>query len=416
MKFKSLSELAVVTAGTSPRGSQINSLGLGFPFFQGTKEFGLIYPMAERFTEHPVRLAKAGDILIGVRAPVGEVNFAYEDSAIGRGVMSIAPNSPDLKSFLFYYLKSLQGKWNSLGSTGSVFENLSALTLKSIQVPTELPMKLIGQILMNLDSKIQSNIRISKTLESIAQAIFKSWFIDFDPVRAKMAGEEPVGMDAETAALFPDSMEESELGMIPSGWEVLTIAELGNVVTGKTPSTKVTEFWGGKTYPFVTIPDMHGQLFVTSTARYLTSAGVDSQINQMVPKGSTMVTGIATPGLVSFATRACQTNQQIHSVLPKEEYSKEWLFWHLRGLIPTFISRAGVGTVFPNLNKTDFSNIASCVAPESLRDRFGEIVKPIMDYLIELNHESQVLMSIRDALLPRLISGELQIPDEMLES
>jgi type I restriction enzyme S subunit len=284
-----------------------------------------------------------------------------------------------------------------------------------VQIPDISVQKAIGKILFELEEKISANNVLSKTLEDIAQTIFKSWFIDFDPVNAKMAGEKPVGMDTATAALFPDTMQESELGLIPNGWNINVISDFGKVVTGKTPSTKVPEYWGDQ-IPFVTIPDMHGQILVTSTARALSKQGADSQRSQNVPAGSTMVTCIATPGLVGYATKNCQTNQQINSVIPSVEYSSEWLFWHLRGLIPTLIRNSGIGTVFANLNKSDFSKIKSITPTMALRNAFNNVVEPIVELLETLNHESQYLRDIRDGLLPRLISGELQIPEEMVAS
>jgi type I restriction enzyme S subunit len=327
----------------------------------------------------------------------------------------IQPN--EMADFDYLYFAISSTKVRDL-VTGAVQPKLSMTNLKQLQIPwaADSAVRLtIGSTLRSLDEKIASNNQVSKTLEDIAQTIFKSWFIDFDPVKAKMAGEKPVGMDAALAALFPDAMEDSELGLIPNGWNIKVISDFGKVVTGKTPSTKVPEYWGDQ-IPFVTIPDMHGQILVTSTARALSKQGADSQRSQNVPAGSTMVTCIATPGLVGYATKNCQTNQQINSVIPSVEYSSEWLFWHLRGLIPTLIRNSGIGTVFANLNKSDFSKIKSITPTMALRNAFNDVVEPIVELLETLNHESQYLRDIRDGLLPRLISGELQIPEEMLAS
>jgi type I restriction enzyme S subunit len=327
----------------------------------------------------------------------------------------IQPN--EIADFDYLYFAISSTKVRDL-VTGAVQPKLSMTNLKQLQIPwaADSAVRLtIGSTLRSLDEKIASNNQVSKTLEDIAQTIFKSWFIDFDPVKAKMAGEKPAGMDAALAALFPDAMEDSELGLIPNGWNIKVISDFGKVVTGKTPSTKVPEYWGDQ-IPFVTIPDMHGQILVTSTARALSKQGADSQRSQNVPAGSTMVTCIATPGLVGYATKNCQTNQQINSVIPSVEYSSEWLFWHLRGLIPTLIRNSGIGTVFANLNKSDFSKIKSITPTMALRNAFNDVVEPIVELLETLNHESQYLRDIRNGLLPRLISGELQIPEEMLAS
>jgi type I restriction enzyme S subunit len=361
-----------------------------------------------------------GDVLFTMIGTVGEVcRISTEPDFAIKNIGVFRPTVASDSVWIYYYLRSPEGRKNieaAKRGTTQQFMGLKELREFPINFPKDsLYRRNQMQILELLDAKIDANESLSKTLESIAQTIFKSWFIDFDPVKAKMAGETPAGMDAATEALFPDSMEESELGLMPKGWNIKIVSDFGKVVTGKTPSTKVTEYWGDQV-PFVTIPDMHGQILVTSTARALSKQGADSQRSQNVPAGSTMVTCIATPGLVGYATKDCQTNQQINSVIPSMEYSSEWLFWHLRGLIPILIRNSGIGTVFANLNKSDFSKIKSITPPIELRNSFSEFVKPIMELLETLNHESQFLRDIRDGLLPRLISGELQIPEEMLAS
>ena len=357
-----------------------------------------------------------GDLVVSNSATPGMPKFLRIEACIHDGWLLLRNFKGALPEFLYYVVlndrKVLIGKGN-----GSVFTNLKTEILKSHEIflPTIFEQKRISDALGQIDDLIALNIAKSKTLEDIAQTIFKSWFIDFDPVRAKMAGEKPAGMDAATAVLFPDSMEESELGLIPKGWEVKGIGDFGKVVTGKTPSTQVPQYWGDQ-IPFVTIPDMHDQILVTSTVRALSQEGADSQRSQNVSAGSTMVTCIATPGLVGYATKLCQTNQQINSVVPGNEYSSVWLFWHLRGLIPTLIRNSGIGTVFANLNKSDFSKIKSVTPTRAVRDAFSGIVQPIVELLETLNYESQCLRDIRDGMLPRLISGELQIPEEMLAS
>ena len=273
----------------------------------------------------------------------------------------------------------------------------------------------IIKLTKSIDEKIEINSRTATHLEELAQTIFKSWFIDFDPVKAKVAGEKPVGMDVATAALFPDSMEDSELGPIPKGWEIRSIDSFGKVVTGKTPSTMNSDYWGEE-IPFVTIPDMHGQGLIVDTKRFLSKSGADSQKNQYLQKGSILVSCIATPGLVAYATELCQSNQQINSVIPNEEHPSSWLYLHLKNMIPAFVSRSGIGTVFPNLNKNDFSSIQSIVSTKEIRFAFAGIADSVYRKIEALRRETHTLDSLRDSLLPRLISGELQIPEEMLLS
>ena len=361
-----------------------------------------------------------GDVLFTMIGTVGEICRITEtpDFAIKNiGAFRTKISSDSL--WLYYYLMSPIAKQEieqlKRGTTQQ-FMGLKQLRSFPILAPSSPDYRLKQvEILRLLDEKIQANKQLSKTLEEIAQTIFKSWFIDFDPVRAKMAGQKPDGMDAVTAALFPDSMEDSELGLIPKGWEVRTVGSVGRVVTGKTPSTKIQQYWAGD-IPFVTIPDMHGQLLMTKTARTLSTAGANSQQNQYVSQGSTMISCIATPGLVSYATIECQTNQQINSVIPLQEGYKAWFFWNMRAMIPVLIRSSGIGTVFANLNKSDFSNIKMIYPTEDAIHHFSQITETILEQMKSLDMESMTLSEIRDALLPRLISGELQIPEEMLTS
>ena len=342
-----------------------------------------------------------------------------EDYVVSTKFMVLRPNLElVLSDFVYLFLtsneitKKLQqvAEYRSATFPQITFEQVAEI---EIRLPTMDEQRSIVTLIKSIDEKVASNRIIAKTLEEIAQAIFKSWFIDFDPVKAKMAGEKPVGMDDATAALFPDSMVDSELGPIPKGWKNRRIDDLGKVVTGKTPSTKEGDLWGEEV-PFVTIPDMHGQLVITGTRRFLSKKGANSQKNQYLPKGSTLVSCIATPGLVAYAADICQSNQQINSVIPNDEHPAPWLFWHLRNMIATVVSRSGTGTVFANLNKSDFSSIESLVPTKSLRTAYSDCVEDMLLEIEALRREAQLFESLRDLLLPRLISGELQIPEEML--
>jgi len=393
MTFENLSNIALVTPGTSPKGDLINTKGIGLPFFQGSKEFKELYPVAERHTEFPVKVAKIGDVLISVRAPVGEVNIANKDCSIGRGVMSVRANKKSEQMFIFYFLKNLQGKWDSLGSTGSVFENLSTAALNNVEIPIGLEREVIGDILFNLDSKIATNNALSKTLEDIAQTIFKSWFIDFDPVKAKMAGEKPAGMDAATAALFPDSMEESELGLIPKGWGVRSIGD-------------------------TVIKQKVGKLFDSKTSFLSGSTPVLDQGKSGVVGFHDEEPGVfASPDapLIVFANHTCSLRlvsysfSVIQNVFPLigNQVDVIWLYFAMEGK-QQFDSYKG--------HWPDFVLHKIIQPTEKSTQAFRKMVEPLLKQKWLLEQQSKILGNLRDSLLPRLISGELQIPDEMLAS
>jgi len=426
-KIVNLSDVVYFQEGPGIRNHQNTSNGIRFLnircFVDGRLDTASMKTISEieAFGKYKHFLLEAGDYVVSSSGTLGRIAEVFpEDLPVLLNTSTIRFRSTDESQldrlYLRYFLESevFQKQVKSL-ATGSVQLNYGPSHLAQVEMP--LPpidtQRAIGRTLDEITRKIYLNKTIAHTLQSLAERIFQSWFVDFEPVKAKLAGIKPVGVADETSALFPDSMEESELGPIPTGWDVCSVRDFGRVVTGKTPSTQKPHYWGAE-IPFVTIPDMHSQLILTSSRRALTQLGADSQPSQNLPRGTTMVSCIATPGLISYASMPCQANQQINSVIPSSENPPAWLFWHMRSLIPQLIRHSGIGTVFANLNKSDFSNIKSTTPPKSLRDAFSEVATPILDILENLNRQSQTLAEVRDALLPRLISGELEIPEEML--
>ncbi len=294
--------------------------------------------------------------------------------------------------------------------TGAVMPKLTQGNLNRIKVPCpprHVQDAIVG-ILGGLDDRITLLRETNATLESIAQALFKSWFVDFDPVRAKMEGRAPEGMDEATASLFPDSFEESELGLVPKGWQIGTVADLGEVICGKTPPTSNPENYGDDV-PFITIPDMHGNLLVTKTNRSLSRIGADSQKKKYLPPGSICVSCIATPGLVVRVTCESQTNQQINSVVPLALWGKSFPLFLLRRIGDAVRAGGSGGSVFHNLSKSGFESLKILLTDESIAQKFDEIVEPLVSGIDENQHLAQTLSTLRDTLLPRLISGQLRL-------
>lgn len=415
MAIEKLEDIANVTAGTSPKGELINSDGIGLPFFQGSKEFGELVPRPERFTEHPVRTASKGDVLVGVRAPVGKVNLSPFACAIGRGVMAVTPKNQSDGKFLLYFLRYLEGRWDSLGSTGSIFENLSASVLRSVEIPEILNRAKIGEVLYNLDLKIENNKSLARTLESTAKTIFKSWFIDFDPVKAKMAGEAPVGMDAETAELFPDSMEESELGEVPKDWASISVKDLcSQLSNGSTPKRSNEAYWSDPIIDWYKTGELRDN-YLLHAAEGISQQGIEGSSVRVLPAGSVLMAIYAAPtvGRLGILTQASVFNQACTGLVPKPEVGTPFLYLTLKNLRGFFISRSN-GAAQQNISK-QIVEAAPCVSPPlEIFKRFNEICLPIFGLWESLAKENAILAQTRDSLLPRLISGELEIPDEML--
>jgi type I restriction enzyme S subunit len=230
-----LSNVAEIVMGQSPSGDTYNKIGKGFPLLNGPTEFGSSYPTPALWTTEPTRFCQERDILFCVRgSTTGRMNWADRKYCIGRGIGAIrGKNGVTDTRFIYYTLVHNLPRLLSLCS-GSVFPNLSRQDLGSFEIEwfDEYTRLAIAHILGTLDDKIELNQQMNRNLEAITSAIFKSWFVDFDPVRAKMEGLQPVGMDAATAALFPNSFEDSSLGEIPKGWEIAPIGNYVDAVKG----------------------------------------------------------------------------------------------------------------------------------------------------------------------------------------
>lgn len=229
-----LGDIAQIIMGQSPSGDSCNAQGYGTPLLNGPTEFGPTHPYPVQYTTDPKKMAQPGDLLFCVRgSTTGRMNWSDRDYAIGRGIAAIRgigryPNS-FVRAVIETNIDDLLQK-----ATGSTFPNVSRDLLSEIHLNQigEVEAISIASALEPIDDRITLLRETNATLEAIAQAIFKSWFIDFEPVRAKQEGRIPEGIDEETAALFPDSFEESELGMIPRGWQTEQLTEVFDFLEG----------------------------------------------------------------------------------------------------------------------------------------------------------------------------------------
>ncbi len=358
------------------------------------------------------------DILFSeIRPANGRWAFVEEDAddyVVSTKLMVIrARKDRVFPKFLYQYLTSKEiSSWlqHLAESRSGTFPQITFDEVASLELPLPpLPeQKAIAHILGTLDDKIELNRRMNATLEAMARALFQSWFVDFDPVRAKLDGRKPAGLDAATAALFPVTFQDSTLGHIPKGWEVKTVGEIGNVVCGKTPSTAVSDYYGND-IPFITIPDMHGNVFAASTSRKLSHAGADSQANKTLPPGSICVSCIATPGLVVITSENSQTNQQINSVVPHQHDESYFWYWVMTGLGAEIASSGSGGSVLANFSKGRFETLQVINPSHAIIRAYHSSVSPLFEKILANTHQSRTLSTLREALLPKLLSGELSI-------
>jgi type I restriction enzyme S subunit len=359
-------------------------------------------------------------VVIGRKGSVGEIHLTAGPSwPIDTTFYSESNDDVDL-DYLFYLLQTLPLKSNS----DSAVPGLNRDYAHSLEVfVPEKPMQVrIGSILKSLDLLVSLNSAVSQTLEEIAQAVFKSWFIDFDPVKAKMAGEKPVGMDDATAALFPDSMEDSEFGQIPKNWKSVKLDdELLLLESGKRPKGGAE---GDSGVPSIGAESIRGLgIFDFSNTKFIPNDFYDGMPSGKVNEFDVLVykDGAGAGSYVSmfgcgFPFEKFAINEHVFLLRAKSVSQYFLYFWMEQNKTKNLMIELAQKSAQPGLNQKDMRTIGFLRPETRVVDKFSEIVEPIIIKVMKLANQSRQLSIIRDTLLPRLLSGELQIPEEMLVS
>lgn len=267
-----------------------------------------------------------------------------------------------------------------------------------------------ASVIESIDDSIDNLRQTNATLEAIAQALFKSWFVDFDPVRAKAEGREPEGMDAGTAALFPSEFEDSELGSIPKRWRVGTSDELLDIVGGGTPKTSIDEYWGGD-IPWFSVVDSPapGQVFILDTAKKVTELGLQNCSARLLPQMTTIISARGTVGKVAMTGLPMAMNQSCYALRPKVPGGEAFTYFSTLRFVNQ-LQRIAHGAVFDTITRDSFSRVMACLPPGPAITAFGAMVNPLLERIRLNGLQVEGLLALRDTLLPRLISGKLRLP------
>jgi type I restriction enzyme S subunit len=372
------------------------------------------------------RILRKGDTVISTVRPNRRSFFyfdgSWEPAVASTGFVVVSPKDEIDGDFLYAVLTSLEATtfYESICEGGAYPAfNGGNLNEMLIPIPDTIVRRSLGSIVATIDDKIRLNTEMSKTLEAIAQTIFKSWFIDFDPVHAKMRGEKPEGMDDATAALFPDSFEESELGMIPKGWRVDGIGEIFTLQGG---FSFKSSSWVERGVPVVKIGsvkpgmvDLHSVSFISEESATSVSTAYS------LPKGSLVVglTGyVGEVGLVPYSLKTPLLNQRVAKFGKRQG---EWKIPYCycltrREEFKNEVIGLANGSAQQNVSNSQILSIRRALPPLQVMSAFDLLLEPMLENILLLNEGSEILRQVRDSLLPRLISGELEIPDEMLAS
>jgi len=359
------------------------------------------YDNARQITEkdfidtHKRTMLEPNDILItnsgtiGRMALVKDIPQTYK-TTFQKSVAIIKPNQEIVRpSYLYYSLINYVSQFIN-ESNGSAQKNLLLGTMREFKIKVEDNFDIqdkIAYILSSYDDLIENNKNQIHLLEEAAQRLYKEWFVDLH---------------------FPRYEDAKVVDGVPEGWTYKRVEEFGEVITGKTPSTAKTEYYGGS-IPFVTIPDMHGTVFPLVTEKTLTKVGADTQKSKYLPANTVIVSCIATVGLVNIAIEPCQTNQQINSVILHDDNSLYFFYESMKRIKALLDGVGSNGATMTNVNKTKFSNIKVLCPTEDLVMKYNEFCKPIFDKILMLSKGILVSKQARDRLLPKLMSGEIEV-------
>ena len=405
-----LGDIALINMGQSPNSTTYSNIKIGLPFFQGNRTFGRLYPSIDTYCTSPIKTAELNDILFSVRAPVGDINYSPEKVCIGRGLCSIRMKSGN-QVFLFYLLHYLKNEIINKES-GTVFGSVNKAILENliVKIP-ELPtQKAIAEILSSLDDKIELNNKINQELEDLAQTLFKRWFIDFefpnengDPYKSS-GGE----------------MVDSELGEIPKGWEVVKVSSLEyKLQTGSRPKGGVGGITSG--LPSVGAESVKGLGYYDfSKVKFISKEFADKMKRGKVHGYELLIykdggkPGTFIPHFTMFGEGFpfddFYINEHVFLLdfLNREFNCFCYFYFDSQYVIPIFENNGGKAAI-PGINQEDVKQLCVFSPKNTLVKRFGEVAKSSIQTILQNCKENIQLTTLRDTLLPKLISGELEV-------
>ena len=418
-KDLTLDDLGRVVTGKTPLTSVEGNFGGRIPFVTPSDMDGrkTISTTARFLTQAGAASVKgsvipAGAIMVScIGSDMGKVVVAGCECVTNQQINSIVVDDRFSSEFVYYSLSTRKDEIRHQAAGGSAVPilNKGDFSRMEIALPPFAEQKAIAAVLGALDEKIELNRRMNATLEAMARALFQSWFVDFDPVRAKLDGRPPAALDPATAALFPDSFQDSTLGHIPKGWEAGSILRQADLLSGGTPKTDVPAYWNGDV-PWASAKDVSqcGEAFLVSTERTITNQGVEESATKIIPANATVVVARgATTGRLTMFGHAMAMNQTCYGLRSKVGAPLA-LYCNARHFIERLV-QGGHGSIFDTITTSTFEATDVLLAPKEVLLAFDKQVTPLFQLVHANLHQSRTLATLRDTLLPKLLSGELSV-------
>jgi len=415
---------------TGPFGSSIGSKYFqksGVPVIRGSNlseqvgtrllEDDLVFLSLEKAAQFRRSIVRPGDLVFTCWGTVGQVGIIDERSrfkeyVISNKQMKLTPDPCQADSLFLYYcfsgpeLSSLI-KQQAIGSSVPGF-NLGQLKAIRLSIPPLDEQHAIARLLGSLDDKIYLNGQTNRTLHEMGRTLFGSWFVEFDPVVARAAGRTPFGITARVAPLFPTEFVESDKGPVPQGWHSVPFSALVNILSGGTPKTSVPDYWSGD-IPWFSVVDTPGpgDVFVVDTQRKITQRGLNESAAELLEEGTTIITARGTVGNVAVVGTPMAINQSCYGLTGKSGLGPYFVYYATLEALEDLLQRTH-GSVFSTITKMTFDSVALVEPPTEIAQAFEEEVGRLLQRIKASLEESRTLAELRDFLLPRLLSGEIQ--------
>ena len=419
-KWTSLSSVAQLESGHTPSRKHPEYWDGGIPWIgikDATENHGRTlsdtyqHVSALGLENSSARLLPANTVCLSRTASVGFVVVMGRSMATSQDFVNwvCGPNI-EAQYLKYVLLAENEALWRF--ASGTTHQTIYYPEAKAFHVclPPLAEQKAIARMLGALDDKIELNRRMNATLEAMARALFQSWFVDFDPVRAKLDGRPPAALDPATAALFPSSFQDSETGHIPKGWTIQPVGEVVDCVGGGTPSTAEPKYWEGGTHHWTTPKDFSSLQapVLLDTDRKLTDAGIAKISSGLLPAGTLLLSSRAPVGYLAIAAMPVAINQGFIAMKCNDRASNFFMLNWCQTNMAEIESRA-TGTTFAEISKLNFRPIRVVLPPQELMAAFTSKVAPLYAQITANLHQSRTLAALRDTLLPKLLSGELSV-------
>ncbi|MGI3165343.1 restriction endonuclease subunit S [Pseudooceanicola sp. 200-1SW] len=360
----------------------------------------------------------APGVVTGRYGTIGQVFYVSEDFWPLNTTLYVRDFKGNDPRFISYFLRGVDFMaYSDKAAVPGV--NRNHLHEAQVRIPNVDTQKSVARVLGALDDKIELNRRMNETLEEMARALFRDWFVDFGPTRRQMAGATdpaailgqafPADKAAPLAPLFPATLGEDGL---PEGWSKRPVGDLAEIVGGGTPSTKTEAFWAGGTHLWATPRDLSklAGVFLRETERKLSDAGLAKVSSGLSPAGSVLMSSRAPIGYLAIASAPVAVNQGFIVLRPTERFPTHFAKLWCEANMETIESNAN-GSTFQEISKKNFKPILATVAPRDTMAAFAELTELFYGRIKSSEEENQTLAALRDLLLPKLMSGEIRLKD-----